>query len=74
MYKLKEVFKLILFNRTKDCIHVLIMDKPDLRQLSTDLNFLNAKEQKNILQEYRISLLSGRETETLIKKRTDLSR
>ena len=48
------------------------MDKPDLRQLSTDLHFLNAKEQ--ILQEYRISLLSGRETETLIKKRTDLSR
>ena len=45
------------------------MDKSDLRQLQDDLYMLNAKEQKTILQEYRVSVLSGRETELLINKR-----
>ena len=50
------------------------MEKSDLRQLKDDLYLLNGQEQQHILQEYRIFVLSGRETEKLIQKRTDIPR
>ena len=64
---------IVPFPRTRDCIRILILDKSDLHQLYTDLYMLNASEQKTILEEYRVGVLSGRETECLIQKRSDVA-
>lgn len=62
-----------IFSGTKDCIRILTLEGTDVRQLHRDLYMLNASEQKRVLGEYRITVLTGREAETLLKKRSDVT-
>lgn len=49
------------------------MEKADVKQLYEDLHLMNAAEQQKVLQEYRVFVLTGRETELLLRKRRDLT-